>query len=200
MEFDINDLEFLTDGEEDSDNSVYMDVLQQLNILGVVKREEMNPEDVEILKDLLHGLTLAEKGRTMTAKGCIKVKKAIAKVPSLHKLSTLLDVIQTHDPDLIVAANKSARLPQTQKVSLPDFYKPKKVKVDGKPIFQCRICSEKFGSWVGCDSHIRKCHTNIQYGPCRFCNKFTSSAYDYFKRHEVQCSAVTIVKSEVQTQ
>ena len=150
-------------------------------------------EEQDTIKDLLFGLSLAEKGHQLLAKGCTKIRNAIFRMPSLHKLSGLLEIIKTTDPDLVVAANKTSKLPQTQSNSLPSIYKPKLVNLEEDTKsksrqFRCRICERDFGSYVGCDSHIRREHTGIKYGPCPKCS-FTSTAYDSFNRHLIKCDA-----------
>ncbi len=184
LEYDLDDLEMLTDGEEEHDTPTFTETLQQLGLLGQLHPNKFEPDDIESVKALLHGLTLAQKGHEMLAKGCHEIKQVIARVPSIHKLQGLLEVIKSTDPSLVEAARVASELPQTGKLSKSTMYKPKRV--DSK--FVCRICGIQKGSWVGCDSHIRDRHSNIAYGPCRTCKKFTTTAYDTFKRHQKKCA------------
>ena len=189
MEVTVEDLdsdEYLTDGEEERDTSSYFDILQELNILGTVEKETATDEDLAIVKDLLHGLTLAEKGHDMLSKGCAKIKSVIIKMPSLHKLGNLLEIVKTSDPSLVLRARANSKLPQTGQVPFPSLYKPKKTPDDG---YLCKVCETMFGSWVGCDSHIRSQHTHVLYGPCQHCDLFTTSAHDSFKKHVKNCAA-----------
>ena len=183
MEYDLDDLEMLTDGEDEEDTTTFTEVLRDLGVLGQIEPTKYQPDDIEMIRTLLHGLTLAQKGHEMLAKGCSEIKTVVARAPSMHKLQGLIEVIKSTDPSLVEAARASTLLPQTGKLSKPQLYKPQKV---GKA-YQCRVCQENFGSWTGCDSHIRAKHTNVQYGPCRYCHAFSTPAYDSFKRHEAAC-------------
>ena len=187
LEFNIDDLDYVTDGEDELDDTTHLEVLRTLNILGGhLPAQTVDKDDANTIKNLLHGLTLAEKGHEMIAKGCSRIKTAVIQMPSLHKLGTILNDIKTTDPNIVLAANARSKLPQTQLHSLPSFYRPQGVKTDGKNRFRCAICEAEFGSWVGCDSHIRANHTHIKYGPCTFCS-FTTTAYDSFQRHLSKC-------------
>ena len=187
LEFNIDDLDFLTDGEDEVDDTSHLQVLRTLNILGEVSpRQTIDKVEADTIRNLLHGLTLAEKGHEMIAKGCSRIKTAVVQMPSLHRLGSILNDIKTTDPNIVLAANARSKLPQTQLRSLPSLYRPQSIKTDGKNRFRCAICETEFGSWVGCDSHIRAQHTHIKYGPCSFCS-FTTTAYDSFQRHLAKC-------------
>ena len=186
LEYDLDDLSMVTDGEEDEhDTTTFTETLQQLGMLGSIEEKKFQPDDIKTIQSLLHGLTLAQQGHEMLAKGCEQIKQVVARVPSVHKLQGLLQVIKSTDPSLVEAARGRSKMPQTGKVAQIKLYRPKSIAKSNS--YQCRVCDQTFGLWVGCDSHIRAVHTNIQYGPCRGCHSFTSTAYDTFKRHEAKC-------------
>lgn len=163
----------------------HMDVLYELGCLAPPPQNAIQHvvEDEKHLRDLLVGLSMINQGNKLTAAGSEKVRQVVLHMPSLHKLSSLLGSVQSTDASLLSTAKHQSKIPNTHGTSVPIFYKPRKV----ENRFHCRICSEKFGSWTGCDSHIRSTHTHIKYGPCRSCCKFVSSNYDAFRKHEKTC-------------
>ena len=194
---EIEDMEFeeiISEGEDDDDPITFTEALAALGCLApptdarCSENENVttnSQDEKEALCQLLHGLSLAQKGHEMLASGCERIKTVIARQPSLHKLSGLLQLVKNTDPNLLKAARNNSKVPQTlSSSSIPDIYKP--LKVDKS--FKCRICDYAAGSWTGCDSHIRKVHTNIMYGTCPKCNVYQSSSYDCYKRHIEKCS------------
>ena len=190
MEYDIEGMDDLVCSDEEEGDLV--SILQEEGVLGFLPSRSDNqiePKDTKTLTFLLHGLTLAEKGHQLIAKACSAIKSAIARNPELYKLSALLEMIKTTDPSLVSGATARSKFKQSvQGESKSDAFKPRKItsgEKEGK--FQCRICEVVKNSWVGCDSHIRKNHSHVFYGPCRFCNEFTSPAYDSLRKHQAKC-------------
>ena len=185
--------ELYSEGEDEHDSVSFADALAAVGCLAPTDAESsgnstcnvISKDETEALCQLLCGLTLAQKGHQMIAEGCESIKTVIAQNPSLHKLSGLLQLVKSTDPDLLKAAREKSKVPQTlSSSSIPVIYKP--LKVDNK--FKCRICEHTTGSWTGCDSHIRKVHTSIMYGPCPQCQIYETSSYDCYKRHVDKCS------------
>lgn len=177
----------ISDGEEETDPHTYAQVLQGLGFLASPEKSEceLSNDEKANLCQLLHGLTLAQKGHELLAQGCSKIKTVIAQQPSMHKLGGLLELVKNTDPQMLKAAKQQSKIPQTLGSSaIAHIYKPLKL-ASGK--FQCKICEIETGSWVGCDSHIRKVHTNIYYGPCPHCETYQTTAQDCFRRHVVNC-------------
>lgn len=154
--------------------------------------QDIDKKEAEDLKDILYGLTMISTGHKLVASGSDKIRNVIARIPSLQKLSLLLGSIQSTDPNLLAEANRDSKMPFTSGRCLPKYFKPEGL--DGKK-FRCKICKEIFGSWTGCDSHIRSMHSHIKYGPCRNCYVFVHCNYDVFRRHEKDCLALKAEKS-----
>ena len=55
--------------------------------------------------------------------------------------------------------------------------------------FCCPLCPKEFGSWSGCDSHIRKEHSKMHYGPCPNCQFITTNT-DSYTSHLEKCMGV----------
>ena len=62
-----------------------------------------------------------------------------------------------------------------------------------KQKFVCRECGSTYGSWGGCNAHIRKTHTLQIYGPCDVC-KFETYNQDSYRHHAKRCEGKKIEK------
>ena len=190
VEFDLNQFGFLSEGEDEVDDDDLIATLQDEGLLGSSRSADLlqNSDDVATLKLLLHGLTLSQKGHALLSKGCEQIKTAIIGNPSLHKIGALLEIINVTDPSLVAQATSRAKIPQTAQSSKPACYKPLKITHgEFKGQYRCRICSHCFGSYVGCDSHIRKTHSGVKYGPCPACQQFTTTCLDSWRKHKRVC-------------
>ena len=193
VEFDLNEFGFLSEDEDEVDDDDLIATLQDEGLLGSSRSADLlqNSDDVATLKLLLHGLTLSQKGHALLSKGCEQIKAAIVKCPSLHKIGGLVEMIKSTDPNLVAKATPKNKIPQVFETSKPDLYKPLKYRAGkGESVstfrYRCRICSLHFGSYQGCDSHIRKEHTKLKYGPCPRC-EFTTTNLDSWRKHQSAC-------------
>lgn len=149
---------------------------------------KFDEKETEDLKNVLYGLTMIDTGHKLLASGSEKIRNVIARMASLEKLATLLGSIQNTDANLLSVAKSQSKIPVTSGRCLPMYLRPEGL---GGTKFRCRVCTRIFGSWTGCDSHIRSTHSHVKYGPCRKCTIFVSCNYDSFKRHEATCDDVS---------
>ena len=74
LDYDMKDMGFSTDDDEDQDQDFISNLVNE-GILGATESSHhISAADSSTLKSLLHGLTLAEKGHTLLAKGCNEIK------------------------------------------------------------------------------------------------------------------------------
>lgn len=175
-----------TDEREEDKKLDFIDCANRMGLLAAPADANTNIMESEAgdLKQLLIALTNIDMGHKLVSSGTEKIRDIIACSPSLEKLSLLLGCVQQTDPNLLALVKKESEIPLTGGASVPDYLKPKKV--DGK--YLCKVCNITVRSWAGCDSHIRRAHTNIKYGPCRKCRTFFSTNYDSFRNHEKKCN------------
>lgn len=194
---EMHDIDMFVEEDQASDTELekdrkidFIEAAQRMGLLAEQSEKtntrSVDENEVDDLRNLLIGLTMINTGNKLLASGTEKIREIVTRVPSLHKLSILLGSIQTADPQLLSLANAESKLPVTGGRSCPKYLKPRKV--DGK--FACRICPAIYGSWTGCDSHIRANHSHVKYGPCRKCLKFVTPNYDSFRGHEKICTGV----------
>lgn len=181
--------------EDELEKDKQVDFIEAAKSVGLLafpqdtKTQDIDTKETEDLKNILYGLTMINTGHKLVALGSEKIRDVIARIPSLQKLSMLLGFIQNTDPNMLAAAKADSKLPVTSGRCMPKYLTPEGL--DGKK-FRCKVCKEIFGSWTGCDSHIRSMHSHVKYGPCRKCNVFVSCNYDSFRRHEKSCEIASL--------
>ena len=122
-------------------------------------------EDKKILTKILLSLACAKKGQELLMKSSNMMQEVVMTLPSLQKLSEVFGISSNFNPLTIAEAKMKTKYPQCFANFNPLFV-PKSLK-DSK--HQCLVCGKILGSWVGADSHIRKIHSKIFYGPCPKC-------------------------------
>lgn len=184
------------DSEEEREKDKATDFIDAAHDMGILGEPsdpsntlKIDDKEANDLKDLLISLTMINTANKLLASGTEKLRDIITRVPSLQKMSILLGSIQHTDPDLLALANLRSKTPVSSGRSMPKYLRPHQSE-GGK--FKCVICQIIFGSWTGCDSHIRSTHTHIKYGPCRKCNDYSNTNYDSFKKHEKNCEVVIL--------
>ena len=74
---------------------------------------------------------------------------------------------------------------------IPQVVVPGKLRLGPKKLgpskFQCRECGKLHSSWSGCDTHMRREHSLVFYGPCPNCTWSTASK-DGYRKHVDKCN------------
>lgn len=146
-------------------------------------RPDIKNEDKPLLLNLLTAFTAAEKGHHLLAASAKLAASVVSKSMDLERLSELFRSVEIFDRQAVQRARTQAK-EENVSLSLKRQFRPKIV---DKNTYECRICSDSFGSYTGCDSHIRAKHSNIMYGPCCKECSFTSFNRDSYKRHKSNC-------------
>ena len=130
---------------------------------------------------VLSALSAAQKGHELLSQSCQMLQAVLLNTPDLEVLKTIFKHSEDYDRTAFMRAK--ARTKYCQKPVFRNLEHVALKLASGK--FKCRLCHDTFGSWSGCDSHIRSAHSRIFYGPCP-CGH-TSSNIDSFRRHSVKC-------------
>lgn len=149
-----------------------METAIDLNILGVV-----DPTGHSV-----------EKGKLSSHEKNLLAAQYLQKAMQLHDLASkfeqkalsLLPSVQQDDVSEIRFKATSGCKKNITPVRVP--------KIAGKTRFTCELCGNMFGSWGGCDSHIRREHTFDKYGPCDACKRFSTFNWDSWRTHTKHCA------------
>lgn len=173
--------------EEEIDTNT-KNVVEELKSLDMIDSSEVivkgaQKEKLSVRKMLL-GLAYARKGHEFLAQSAKHIHQAIAEATCpMENLDQLVKV---------TAKVRAYKYPQTYHAELKDPKKiPERVIVDKsstKCKFKCRQCGDLFGSWTGCDAHIRRQHTGQTYGPCPCTKEYETHNLDLYKRHLKKCA------------
>lgn len=150
---------------------------------------------VEILKVMQSGLEDLIHGAKLTARGYENILRFLCERPDLKTLNNVLEEL------LPVIVPRRPMFPQTQVPTENVGFlagvdesgvkmTPKRInKKYGPTRFLCRVCLKEGASWCGIDSHIRRVHSKIYYGPCVVCKQFMTSNRSSFRTHQRHCAA-----------
>lgn len=146
---------------------------------------QIKEDEKPILVDILTAITAAKDGYNLLANSARLLEKAVLMAPDLKSLANILSSATSFNPNAVSAATSRGKYKrQSVKFGVPKEYNPKK-KRDGR--YKCRLCKFQGGSWSGVDSHIRRDHSKIYYGPCGDGCTFTSPNIDSWRRHCRAC-------------
>lgn len=194
IDFEVTDLDdldpshFLSDGEEDVDLKTDYGVLTELDFFGRVNQNK-NKKPSDIQKVQL-ALKLQQRARELDLKANSLLSSVVQTSPSVTHFAFLLGQVSRPQPSQSVTpAVNNENHPRLTDPNAPNLMIPRKSTVNGKVRFSCRICNFQRGSWSGCDSHIRKSHSFMKYGPCRKCDMFTTFNADSFRSHLNACQS-----------
>ena len=177
---------------EDSDRSEDEDELDAFNYLrdlGLIdadsteltKEKLLEASEKADVRRMTRALLQISKGSRLVAKGSETIHSLAVKNPSLSALTTLI----TPPAGVPIPVNMPLQIVKKDEIFQPGVVHIGPKRVDGNK-FQCRTCNQIFKSWSGCDSHTRKFHTHIAFGPCA-CG-YTSTNKDAFRTHGKNCN------------
>lgn len=180
---DLDTLEhsaFISDGEDEEDNTDIVAEMKRLDMFGTTSTKQQSSTITNLLPQ--QKLNVAMKYLCKAA----ELQKRANQI--IHDVSINLNPQEIHEniyPFHMKQTN--SKFPQNVMPAVTCSFIPKKCSKMGKTWFFCKICDVKTPSWSGCDSHIRKIHSHLKYGPCNSCKKFTSYNIDSFRGHIKRC-------------
>lgn len=195
---DIDPSDFLSDGEDEVDNHTDYGVLTELDIFGRAKPEnKQKPTDIQKVQ---LALKLQKRARELDLKANMLLSSVVQTTPTVAQFAFLLGQVSHVQMDGGAVTNVTSITPN-QHVDLNEYANdyalntiPLKTKTNGAVRFICRICKFQRGSWSGCDSHIRKMHSLLKYGPCGKCRIFTTFNADSYRSHLNYCGTQNTVQ------
>ena len=185
---------FMTDGEEEELEEDLKDVMKDLNML---------PDKCEVPKpDLFLTVTDDEardiKKMTVAAQmlKCVGelqtqdmgiIDKLVGKNPTLTGLQAIIAPAAQTVSNLsnvpTPVSGACGNPPQT--IDLNPIIKPKYMKnaLNAKGTYHCTICAYYSKHWNNTDKHMWIEHFKLKYGPCPFCNAFTTWNKESWRKH-----------------
>ena len=180
---EVKDTDFVTSGEESSDDNNLFESLVGSDMLGrdePAQKANIDPEarkskDVATLLKAIHTIRKADE---MQARGMAVLEEIVGKYPEL------VDLAEIVKPTKNVIDNTSVSTTPSQppvpkevltvvELSTKKLYLSSQINTLGIRIFQCPVCESTFRNHGTADPHIHKEHTKMKYGPCPKCG-FTS--------------------------
>lgn len=164
-----------------------------------IPRIEVKSEQAHDIAQLTSAFTKIARARSVQAKAYMDIAAVLARTPSLSMLAQALDPVAI-DSSFMPPASHLA-MPPTKK-GTPQILaqiredNPKRAR-DGVN-WVCFYCDQQFTTWDSADSHTRKAHTGVKYGPCPTCLKWSSFNSGSFRGHKIQCKSMA--KRRVKTE
>ena len=189
---------FMTDGEEEELEEALKDVMKDLNMLPdkcEVPQPDLLPtvtddEARDIKKITVAAQMLKHAGELQTqAMGIIN--ELVEKNPTLAGLQAIIAPAAQTVPNLSIPptllSGVSGNPPQT--IDLNPIIKPKYIKntLNDDGNYHCTICDYYSKHWNKTDKHMLIEHFKIKYGPCPFCNAFTTWNKESWKHLKNRC-------------
>ena len=203
MDIDVEDLEledlgemkgneFITSGEESSDDEDLFETMVDSDMLGrdePAQKANIDPEarKKKDVAKLLGAMCIIRKADEMQARGMAVLKEIVGKYPDLAGLAEIVKPAKTvMDKTPVPTAPSQSTVPKEVPTVVdsgtPKLYPSSSINTLGIRIFKCPVCESTFRSHGTADAHIRKEHTKMKYGPCTKCG-FTSWNGDSFRAH-----------------
>ena len=189
---EMKDDDFVTSGEESSDNEDIFETMVDADMLGrdeTAQKANIDPEarKKKDVAKLLGAMRTIRKADEMLARGVTVVEEIVGRYPDLAGLAeivkpakTVMD--QTPVPTAPSQSTVPKEVPTVVDSDTPKLYPSSSINALGIRIFECPVCESTFRNHGTADAHIRKEHTKIKYGPCTKCG-FTSWNGDSFRAH-----------------
>ena len=184
-DIDLEDLgemkgtDFLTSGEESSDDEDLFETMVDSDMLGrdeLAQKANIDPEarkskDVAKLLGAIHTIR----------------KEIVGKYPDLVGLAEIVKptknvIDKTPVPTAPSQPPVPKEVPTVVDLGTKKLYPSSYINTLGIRIFQCPVCESKFRNHGTADAHICKEHIKMKYGPCTKCG-FTSWNGDSFQAH-----------------
>lgn len=131
------------------------------------------------IRKMTYAMQLVSKAARMQAKGLDIIASVVGRRPTLEPLSRIL--LPYRDFSVQEHAIQSVK---TEQNIVSAAIHPKRTS-DNK--YKCSLCGDVWGSWSGCQSHIMRSHTHLEYGPCEKCHKFVTTNSDSYNVHTANC-------------
>ena len=189
---EMKDDDFVTSGEESSDNEDIFETMVDADMLGrdeTAQKANIDPEarKKKDVAKLLGAMRTIRKADEMWARGVAVVEEIVGRYPDLAGLAeivkpakTLMD--KTPVPTAPSQSTVPKEVPTVVDSGAPKLYPSSSINTLGIRIFECPVCQSTFRNHGTADAHIRKEHTKMKYGPCTKCG-FTSWNGDSFRAH-----------------
>ena len=189
---EMKDDDFVTSGEESSDNEDIFKTMVDKDMLGrdeTAQKANIDPEarKKKDVAKLLGAMQTIRKADEMRARGVAVVEEIVGRYPDLVGLAeivkpakTVMD--QTPVPTVPSQSTVPKEVPTVVDSGTPKLYPSSSINTLGIRIFECPVCESTFRNHGTADAHIRKEHTKMKYGPCTKCG-FTSWNGDSFRAH-----------------
>ena len=189
---EMKDDDFVTSGEESSDNEDIFETMVDTDMLGRDKTAQKANIDPEARKKkdvakLLGAMRTIRKADEMQARGVAVVEEIVGRYPDLAGLAEIVKPAKTvMDQTPVPTAPSQSTVPKEVTTVVdsgtPKLYPSSSINTLGIRIFECPVCKSTFRNHGTADAHICKEHTKIKYGPCTKCG-FTSWNGDSFRAH-----------------
>ena len=189
---EMKDDDFVTSGEESSDNEDIFKTMVDKDMLGkdeTAQKANIDPEarKKKDVAKLLGAMQTIRKADEMWARGVAVVEEIVGRYPDLAGLAeivkpakTVMD--QTPVPTAPSQSTVPKEVPTVVDSGTPKLYPSSSINTLGIRIFECPVCESTFRNHGTADAHIHKEHTKMKYGPCTKCG-FTSWNGDSFRAH-----------------
>ena len=189
---EMKDDDFVTSGEESSDNEDIFETMVDADMLGrdeTAQKANIDPEarKKKDVAKLLGAMRTIRKADEMWARGVAVVKEIVGRYPDLVGLAEIVKpakmvMDQTPVPTAPSQSTVPKEVPTVVDSGTPKLYPSSSINTLGIRIFECPVCKSTFRNHGTADAHIRKEHTKIKYGLCTKCG-FTSWNGDSFHAH-----------------
>ena len=189
---EMKDDNFLTSGEESSDNEDIFETMVDTDMLGrdeTAQKANIDPEarKKKDVAKLLGAMRTIRKADEMWAMGVAVVEEIVGRYPDLVGLAEIVKPAKTVMNKTPVPTTPSQstvpkEVPTVVDSGTPKLYPSSSINTLGIRIFKCPVCESTFRNHGTADAHIHKEHTKIKYGPCTKCG-FTSWNGDSFRAH-----------------
>ena len=189
---EMKDDDFVTSGEESSDNEDIFETMVDADMLGrdeTAQKANIDPEarKKKDVAKLLGAMRTIRKADEMWARGVAVVEEIVGRYPDLAGLAEIVKpakmvMDQTPVPTAPSQSTVPKEVPTVVDSGTPKLYPSSSINTLGIRIFECPVCESTFRNHGTADAHIRKEHTKIKYGPCTKCG-FTSWNGDSFRAH-----------------
>ena len=189
---EMKDDDFVTSGEESSDNEDIFETMVDTDMLGrdeTAQKANIDPEarKKKDVAKLLGAMQTIRKADEMWTRGVAVVEEIVGRYPDLAGLAeivkpakTLMD--KTPVPTAPSQSTVPKEVPTVVDSGTPKLYPSSSINTLGIRIFECPVCESTFRNHGTADAHIRKEHKKMKYGPCTKCG-FTSWNGDSFCAH-----------------
>ena len=189
---EMKDDDFVTSGEESSDNEDIFETMVDTDMLGrdeTAQKANIDPEarKKKDVAKLLGTMRTIRKADEMWARGVAVVEEIVGRYPDLVGLAEIVKpakmvMDQTPVPTAPSQSTVPKEVPTVVDSGTPKLYPSSSINTLGIRIFKFPVCKSTFRNHGTADAHIHKEHTKIKYGPCTKCG-FTSWNGDSFRAH-----------------